>query len=41
MDKDIIIKERLIGYLKADLEEYPERKERINEMIAWVDRQVK
>jgi hypothetical protein len=39
MDKDKIIQSRLIGYLKQDLEEFPERKDRISEMLVWVEKQ--
>lgn len=31
--------ERLVGYLKADIEGFPERKDRINEMLAWLEKQ--
>ena len=31
--------ERIVGYLKVDIEEFPERKDRINEMIAWLEKQ--
>jgi hypothetical protein len=34
-----ILRNRIIGYLKQDIEEHSERKERINEMIAWLEKQ--
>ena len=34
-----IIRNRIIGYLKQDIEEHPERKERIEEMLAWLEKQ--
>ena len=37
--EDEIIRNRIIGYLKQDIEEYPERKERIGEMLAWLEKQ--
>jgi hypothetical protein len=33
------IRNRIIDYLKVDLEEHPEREKRINEMLAWLEKQ--
>ena len=37
--EDERIRKRVIGYLKQDAEEYPEREERINKMIAYLEKQ--
>lgn len=37
--EDEIIRNRIIGYLKQDIEEHPERKERIEDMLAWLEKQ--
>ena len=37
--KDERIMNRIISYLKQDLEEYPERKERIEEMLDYLEKQ--
>lgn len=37
--EDEKIRNRIIGYLKLDIEEHPEREERINEMLAYLERQ--
>ena len=37
--EDERIRNRIIGYLKQDIEEHPERKERINEMLAYLEKQ--
>ena len=36
--EDEIIRNRIIGYLKQDIEEHPERKERIEDMLAWLEK---
>lgn len=38
-NEDEMIRNRIIGYLKQDIEEYPERKERIEEMLACLEKQ--
>ena len=37
-NKDKIIRNRIIGYLKLDIEEHPERQERLNEMITYFEK---
>jgi GNAT superfamily N-acetyltransferase len=37
--EDKRMRNRIIGYLKQDIEEYPERKERIDEMLAYLEKQ--
>ena len=38
-NEDEIIRNRIIGYFKQDIEEHPERKERIEDMLAWIKKQ--
>ena len=37
--EDERIRNRLINYLKVDLEEHPAREKRINEMLTWLEKQ--